>query len=151
MFIGYKLDSDFELKETDLIEINSPISYDNYSFNCGRGGKGRIIKTENYKSYFYIPCFIREFQKQNPRSLLNEILAFKNSNNFQIYVDKNYRDNLFSGKELIIYELKLNNKPVYTLSDFKNELYNSYQLNWFWYSIAIIIFLALNYLAFKQY
>ncbi len=151
MFIGYKLDTDFELKEDDILLINCSINYDSYTWNCGRGGNGRIIKTENYKSFFHIPCFMRDFQEQNANSHLNEILAFKNSNNFQIYVDKSYKDNLFSGKELIIYELKLDNKPVYTLSDFKNELYNSYQLNWFWYSIAIITFVVLNYYAFKQY
>jgi hypothetical protein len=151
MFIGYKLDADFDLKEKDLLMINCPITYDNYTWNCGRGGKGRIIKTENYRSYFYIPCFMRDFQEQNINSHLNEILAFKNSNNFQICVDKSFNENRNSSKSLIIYELKLDNNPIYTLSDFKNELYNRYQLNWFWYSIAIIIFVVLNYYAFKQY
>lgn len=151
MFIGYKLDSDFKITEKDLIEISSPLSYDNYSWNCGKGGKGRIIQFENIDAFFYIPCFLREYKNNDTVSFIGAKLAFSEKCCYKFKILKKYANNLNSNQEIYLYGLEYNDNLIYDLDVYKTELKRRYDLNWFWYSIAIIIFLVLNYYAFKQY
>ena len=149
MYLSSQLDSNLNINESDLVEINANIKYDQFCWNCTKGGRGRILKFNGYESCFYIPCHLRDFFIENKKNSL--IFDSKSYFTFKILKTDYPQNSTENNNGIDIYELKSGNITFYDLKIYKYELLNRYQLNKFWYTVAILICIVLNYFAFKQY